>query len=191
MQTLKNLDQNLFLWLNSITDHSSFLNAIIKICAEYLIYSIPLIFIIWWFWSAKSKKDALLATIGGLASWGAAFIIGSLIKRPRPFITDSVHELVFHRPTYSFPSDHAAFLFGLSLLVLLLGYRKFSYWLFGLTFVICISRVIAGIHWPSDILAGWLVGLVVGGIIWWLRAPILKYIVNPIMWLARKLRLAS
>ncbi|MDP3727351.1 MAG: phosphatase PAP2 family protein, partial [bacterium] len=58
-------------------------------------------------------------------------------------------------------SGHAAFFFALAAVV---GryYPKTSVLFYAAAFSLAVSRVVAGIHWPSDILGGAVVGIAVG-----------------------------
>ena len=112
-----------------------------------------------------------------LRQFGAAVLVGtsviggvlisSLMKtgfaRPRPDLVphiDAVH-------TLSFPSGHAmsaavVYLTLAALLARAQEHRRLKFYLIGvavtLTVLIGLSRVYLGVHWPSDVLAGWCVG---------------------------------
>lgn len=138
--------------------HGGFSN---KLFSEYLIYSLPLILLVLWFFSSQGKIVALRAVFSAILAWPIiAQIIGSLYYRERPFMVGEVQELIFHRPTYSFPSDHAAALFAVGFSILFSGYKKLGGLVLVLAIIICFYRVAMGIHFPSDIIAGALIGLV-------------------------------
>lgn len=183
------MDGEVFRFLNSFFGRNFVLDVILRFCAIYLIYTIPLFLIIYWF--LGNKKTALRAAISGLLAWqGFANLIGTLYFRPRPFTTLPLKEFIFHRPTYSFPSDHAAFLFALAFSFYLSGEKKISYWLFAIGIALPTARVIVGVHFPSDILAGWVLGILVAYLVWLVKDPIDKWILSPLIWLAKRLRLA-
>lgn len=75
---------------------------------------------------------------------------------PRPDLLP--HLDIVH--SYSFPSGHAAgnmMIFGA--LAMLAG-RRYDYWAAAATIaLIGVSRVWLGVHWPSDVTAGWIEGL--------------------------------
>lgn len=60
---------------------------------------------------------------------------------------------------YSFPSGHAAFYFALSMAVYLYN-KKLGVILFVVSLIMGIARIYAGVHWPSDILGGIVVGVI-------------------------------
>src|SRR3989344_1192804 len=61
----------------------------------------------------------------------------------------------------AFPSGHASFYFALSTIIY--GYNKKAGILFFIgSFLIVLARVFVGLHWPSDILAGAILGIIMG-----------------------------
>jgi undecaprenyl-diphosphatase len=110
----------------------------------------------------------LFSVIGGT-------LLSSLLKfgfdRPRP---DLVAHLV-QVQTASFPSGHAllsavTYLTLGALLARVLGQLRLKLYVMGValffTLVIGSTRVYLGVHWPTDVLAGWLVGAVWAIVCW-------------------------
>lgn len=179
-------------WLsswNKFANNAGIFQGILKFVSEYLIYSLPVILIITWFWSAKSKIVSLKALFSAGLAAILSNIIGRIINRPRPFEVSGVHELVFHRPSYSFPSDHATVLFAVAFAFYFAGYKKLFWFVLALAIIISFSRIVTGLHYPSDIISGAILGILVAAIIWRLQRP-LSYIYNLIIIVAKKLRLA-
>ncbi len=58
----------------------------------------------------------------------------------------------------SFPSGHATFLFALAT-VLIFHNRKWGIWFFAFALINGIARIVAGVHWPMDIVGGALIGI--------------------------------
>jgi undecaprenyl-diphosphatase len=95
-----------------------------------------------------------------------------LFFRPRPFLVEKVNLILPYNPAEaSFPSGHAAFFFALAMAIYLQN-KKLGLFFFVSAFLVTIPRVFGGIHWPSDILAGALIGIFSG----WLVHKILKKI---------------
>lgn len=103
----------------------------------------------------------VLASIAGAATM--SFVIKAAIERPRPELT--LHSIDVY--SSSFPSGHAtgAAATYLTLAALLARFqrrRRVKVYLLTLavilTIMIGLSRLYLGVHWPSDVLAGWTLG---------------------------------
>ncbi len=180
-------DLKILLWLNHIVANWGFLN---KLLAEYLIYLLPIVLLVMWFSDTKAKKVAMRAFVSAMV--GALVLaktIGQFIHRSRPFDYHGVKELLFHQPDYSFPSDHATVFFAIAFSFWLSGNKKIAVVFFILALVNGVFRVATGLHWPSDILAGLVLGLVSALIVYLLDRP-LNFIYEFIIKIARKIKLA-
>jgi undecaprenyl-diphosphatase len=102
-----------------------------------------------------------------LVSFGGGAALSNLLKlaiaRPRPDLVAHLIEV----NTTSFPSGHATlaavtYLTLGALLSRLEGRRRVKIYVLtvavALTFLIGVSRIYLGVHWPTDVLAGWCVG---------------------------------
>ncbi len=93
------------------------------------------------------------------------FIFVNIIRyfyyHPRPFLvlSDTV-QLTDHEMVSSFPSGHASFYFALATGVYLYN-KKAGYIYFVLAGFMGLARVFVGVHWPLDIMAGALLGILV------------------------------
>lgn len=96
-----------------------------------------------------------------------------LVGRPRPWLALGVEPLVLAGPTdFSFPSGHAAgsFCFAVFLARVLLAARPgrtslaAASGLLVLAFGVALSRVALGVHFPADVLAGAILGAVIGSV---------------------------
>ena len=85
-----------------------------------------------------------------------------LFARTRPCnVLLDVRTLVPTSTSYSFPSSHAANIFA-SATILSNKYRSFRFYFFSVAIVVGISRVYVGVHYPFDVLAGAVVGILCG-----------------------------
>ena len=112
---------------------------------------------------SRRRIDALIVLISGVPVL-AGFLLKEVVGRARPeyFITDSAPS------TMSFPSGHSLFamVFG-GLLIILVGElvestpvrRGLQFGLALLILAVGASRVYLGVHWPSDVLGGYLFGI--------------------------------
>lgn len=89
-------------------------------------------------------------------------VIKSFFHRPRPFhILENVRLLLGPHGGFSFPSGHATISFCLAA-VIALRYPKLRYASFSAASLVAISRVYIGVHYPSDILTGAVIGVFTG-----------------------------
>jgi undecaprenyl-diphosphatase len=86
-------------------------------------------------------------------------LIKPVVNRPRPYEVIAEARLIDQRPTTaSFPSGHAARAFAGALAASRVFPAGQVVW-WPLAVAIGISRIYVGAHWPSDVLAGALLGL--------------------------------
>jgi undecaprenyl-diphosphatase len=114
---------------------------------------------------AQRRWEAALLIIGFGAGSLGVHIVKALLGRSRP---DLVEPLIALPKDGSFPSAHTAQIVAFTLCVVLIVRRTVPEWqvvavVVALVFAICvgISRVYLQVHFPSDVLAGAL-----GGILW-------------------------
>lgn len=70
------------------------------------------------------------------------------------------------KPTsFSFPSSHATNMGG-SMTLLALAYPPWAWLCALIAFLVGLSRVYLGVHYPSDVLGGWLLGAAIGWSVW-------------------------
>lgn len=83
-------------------------------------------------------------------------VLKKVIERPRP--DASTHLVV--ETNYSMPSGHAVGAAAFAMAVTLLIRRWWVLILWVVALLIGVSRLYVGVHWPSDLLVGWVVGVV-------------------------------
>ncbi len=93
-------------------------------------------------------------------------IIHYFFDHARPFVTLGLTPLVVASGP-SFPSGHAAAFFALATIAFMFS-KRWGIVFLGLAALNAIARVAAGVHWPSDILAGIAVGVLSGLFVRWL-----------------------
>ncbi len=85
-----------------------------------------------------------------------------LLARTRPeYALDSVRMLVHTTNSFSLPSNHAVNMAAVAT-VLVMRYRKHKLIGFGaiiIAFLVSYSRIYVGVHFPFDVLFGWLIGI--------------------------------
>lgn len=194
IENLLQFDQSLFYALNGLLNLNGQCDSVIKFISTYTVYIVPILLLMVWFFVKDNTRIKMLnATIVSVILWQIPTrIIAWIWYRPRPYTElTNVKEVIFHVPSYSFPSDHAMFTIALVTYLYLSGYKKVAIWGYIGVFLVGMTRIIAGLHYPFDILAGWILGAIGAWLIHkYLDKFLIKYISKPLLKLAKFLKLA-
>lgn len=136
----------------------------------------------WYFVTPIAAIVGLVVGLRGRPWLGLILFVGTMIGRL--LVEFQKYELGRLRPdqnphlvnvyNLSFPSGHSAnamMLYVTLALTLVEDPRPRAFWLgaaLALAFVIGLSRVMLGVHWPSDVIAGWSFGLLWSMLLVWL-----------------------
>ncbi len=159
--------------VNGMARHVGPLDQVMKFSAADLVFFVAPLLLLLWFWPAPSAARALNQRVAGAALIGiliaalGGMVAGHLYHEARPFVSDlSTRQLIGHSADNSFPSDHTWFAFAAGTAIVwwrrLVGALALV-----VALLIGFARVFVGVHWPVDILAGALIGLVAGSLAAW------------------------
>ena len=116
-----------------------------------------------WLLRLKQKSEATTLAIAAIGAIGLNILLKHLFSRARPALWDRVVDV----GQYSFPSGHAMVsmvIYGFIGYILANRYRRQQWWIISVTTLLVIaigfSRLYLGVHWPTDIIAGYAAGLV-------------------------------
>lgn len=173
-------------WINANLHGSHFVNFVMK-CISYLAE--------WgWCWLVlgvvllcfkRTRKSGFILICG----YGAVvlinhFILKNVINRARPFTQNSalaefIQSIGMSLPmSSSFPSGHTVVSFC-SAVILTYYFKGKGAWAFLPATLIAISRVFLCLHYPTDVLGGMMIGIIIG-IITLLCGKLLFYIIDKI-----------
>jgi membrane-associated phospholipid phosphatase len=106
----------------------------------------------------ERRRDWLLSGVGAFAAHAAAVVIKRVVRRPRPH--DEAIAINVGTPSQlSFPSAHATSTTAAALLLARATGRRWLPWL--LVPPMALSRMVLGVHYPTDVATGVAVGAVV------------------------------
>jgi membrane-associated phospholipid phosphatase len=107
------------------------------------------------------RRDWLIASAGVVGAHAASIAVKRVVRRPRP-ADESVRVLVGTPSRLSFPSSHATSTTAAAVLFSGLTGRRLVPVLVP---PMLVSRLVLGVHYPSDVLAGSVLGAVLGGLV--------------------------
>ncbi|MGB3695111.1 MAG: phosphatase PAP2 family protein [Spirulinaceae cyanobacterium] len=163
-QETQALDTSILLAIQQI--HTPLLNKIVigitTLGDPFILTILSLVFGVFLFWKRK-WADAITLVITAVGALGLNFLLKDLFARERPALWDRIIDVSYQ----SFPSGHAM----ISLVIYgFIGYwlmRRFEAWRNTIAIVASVlvitigfTRLYLGVHWPTDIVAGYAAGLV-------------------------------
>ena len=162
-------DKALFAWINALAGRAPALDTAMGwIASDYIVpVCLGLALVAMWF-IGRDAQERMRYQIGVFTALTAlalsnlvVLISNAYFFRPRPFDGMEDVTLLFYRPTdSSFPSNSAAAAFAIAAVVWRIN-RRIGAAMFAAAAVYGFSRVYAGVHYPSDILGGIIIALVV------------------------------
>ncbi|MDR3139006.1 MAG: phosphatase PAP2 family protein [Treponema sp.] len=149
---------------------TAFMKILTTLGTEY-VYILITLFV---FWCVSEKKGVRLGMLILLSAWINGFL-KFLLKHPRPYHLDPSVGLAFES-SYGIPSGHAQ----LSLVFWVLiaswygGKRKTAVKTAAILFTLLIgfTRLYLGVHFPTDLLAGWFLGALILALYFFLETPV-------------------
>lgn len=173
-----------FDWSNRLFD------AILPILRQKLIWIPFYIGIIVWAFMKLTIRSASFFIISliiliALTDFVSSSLIKKSVQRQRPChiqrIQDKVPELVPCGAGFSFPSSHAANHFALAFfLIFSLGksYKRIKIPLFLWAAIISFAQIYVGLHFPTDIIFGAVLGIVLAYLVWQLYERLIHRVIN-------------
>ncbi|MEW6162959.1 MAG: glycosyltransferase family 39 protein [Nitrospirota bacterium] len=158
--SLSETDISLFFFVNHALQNNLFDVTMPLITSRAYFLLIP--FVTWFFlkdWKRAGIVLILSLTSLALSDW-CSYILKPVFERPRPCNTlEGVHLLVGCASSYSMPSCHAADAFAFTTPFFILFKNKMRYAFVIVALLVGFSRAYVGVHYPSDVLVGALMGV--------------------------------
>ena len=178
IEFLQQLDTQLFFFFNVHLANSVFdvvMPFITNKTTWYPVWGVLIIGLLW----KGGVKGRWVVLITLLTVLTADQVVNQLLKplfgRVRPCIAvEGAHLLLGKKYSFSMPSSHAANFFAVAMVFsYYYGRYKFIYWFFAV--LVAYSRIAVGVHYPFDVLAGAVAGVLFG----WLWIYIFSYRIKP------------
>ncbi len=156
---LQSLDQFLLEFIN-LSYHNIFLDNLVLLLSNMgIIFFWIIIAVILYFMGNEKTKNIVKKMIIVLV---IVVIVTNLLKvivmRPRPYTVLSNLVVLATETDFSFPSGHTSISTSMAFL---LSREYGKYYLMIIPLVVALSRLYIGVHYPSDVLGGFLVGVIV------------------------------
>jgi membrane-associated phospholipid phosphatase len=178
---MQSLDTSIFYFLFNLGQRIN-INWLFIFFSQYLPYLILAVFLHLIYKEKENKKRIYYLGFFILLAIINRVIITETIRyflpRPRPFVALNLNP-IFVDNAPSFPSGHTTFLFSVVFCTFLIS-KKWGWILAGATILSVICRVIAGVHWLSDIIGGIVFSFLIFALIYYWVLPYKKIIANEI-----------
>lgn len=169
MNGIKQIDQSLFFFLNEL--HSEFWDKAMFLFSSrelWIPFYLLLVYLIIKTFKRNSIYILILIGLSIALSDQVSVLVKNLVERLRPSNDPAISNLVhlvkdYRGGAFGFFSSHASNTFTVAVISsLLFKNRMFTFLIFTWAIMVSYTRIYLGLHYPGDILTGWLWGTLVG-----------------------------
>lgn len=159
------MNENIFLFLHNFANRAPVLDGIILFFAQWLPYLVVIAAVIFlWAHTDKSAKEKwreiIFVFVTGVLAWVSSVLLKIVFAVNRPeLVSENVLPLLI-KNDYALPSGHATFFFAIATAIFL-RHKRYGGWFLLLALVISLARVVAGVHFPADVLYGCFLGVTI------------------------------
>jgi undecaprenyl-diphosphatase len=188
MESIATLDQQLVTAVNALVGQSLVLDRFMaQVMPLPLVKLGPIILLAIWIWSGRDqaqnqgRRTMVVLVLGVVCTLATTIIIQNLVPhRPRPIYDPALGLTIpiglppgILKDWSSFPSDHASISFAMATAIWLHSRRLGALALIWAALVVCAPRFFLGLHYPSDLIGGAVIGMVVTTLV--SRSPLVGF----------------
>ncbi len=198
ISALISADEAVFDWLNGLVGKVPVFDRFMRLVVDdwFVLTCLSLSMIIIWFGARSLSQRERNQRAVWTAAWGVGisclwfhlFRINDIFDRARPLQEGAETLISYMRTDQSFPSEAAAVGFAFATAIWI-GNRRAGLALGFLAFLWAFSRVYCGVHYPSDVVAGALIGIFTSFLMYFIWR-ILKFAPNSFIKLMQWIHLA-
>jgi undecaprenyl-diphosphatase len=166
------MDFTLYKSLNGFAAHHDAFEDVLRFFSQdaqfFFVALLAVLFLATGKWrSVNGRHGVVAAGFSALMALGLAHVIADLWDRARPYEAHPAAAHLFIAPSGdpSFPSDHATAAFAIAVSIWLRN-RKAGWLALGMATILAVARVAVGVHYPSDVIGGALIGTASALILW-------------------------
>lgn len=166
MDTILNIDKNIILAINDTLNPNDFLVNFFSFITHLsdggaIWIAIGLCLLL----KKQTRQGGVLLLLGlAIASTIGNDILKHIFERPRPFVTLGLTPFIKAPYSFSFPSGHSLASFAGATIIFYLN-KKWGILAYTLAILTALSRVILMVHYPTDVIAGSIIGIISSAII--------------------------
>ena len=172
------IDYPVILFLNRYAHQSWTRDTFFYLVDSNPLWTSPLLIALWWAWfkpGEDNERNREFVAYGIISSY-AAVVVARILASTLPFRERPLHNPALHfllpyneRPERllhwsSFPSDHGAVWFALAAIMIFISWRVGVALFVYVCLTLALARIYLGVHYPTDILMGGLIGIAVASL---------------------------
>lgn len=169
---MNHFDITLYHFINDLSGHVHWIDAIMAFFSKYGLEIYAALFIAAWFAlprrEEKKRHQLVVSFFAGVLALLVNVLITHIWYRQRPFVvlpSGDYHQLIPHAADASFPSDHTSGSFAFAAGAWGGTSKWVSRTFLAVAIIEMVSRVYCGVHWPTDVIGGMVVGVLAGIVI--------------------------
>ena len=151
------MNDSIFFFFYNLAHSSKLFDQIVIFVADIFPYIVVILAFLFLIFYKKNFKETILIFFSSAFAWFLAYVLKFLFHTQRPFDLFPNVVSLFPETGYAFPSGHATFFMALAF-ALFFNHKKVGYAFVLFAFLIGVSRIVAGVHFPVDILGGFVLG---------------------------------